>query len=145
MARPSRITGLIEELNRDLALELGTVIRYNYEAAKAAGPQGEEVRSLLREGVAEELSHAAFLTDAIVRLGGEPTTNPSEFDKPCSLRLMLEIDLALERARCQRYRDHARVAGELNRPELQAKLEEIAAVEAEHAQEMERVLRQLSW
>jgi bacterioferritin len=134
---------LIQGLNEDLAGELGTVIRKTYQAGQAAGPAGERVRALLRGDVADELEHAAFLTDVIVDLGGEPTTVPAGFEKAASLRGMLEVDLALEQADVQRYMEHARLAEELNEVELRLKLEEIAADEAGHAREIRRFLRGL--
>lgn len=140
MSRRRRIDGLIAELNEDLARKLGSVIRYNYQAAKATGPNEAELRSLFHSEAAEELSHAAFLAEAIVSLGGEPTTMPMDFDKPRCPKLMLEVDVRLERSDVERYREHARLAGDLEEVELQARLEEIAAAEAVHALAIERVL-----
>lgn len=132
---------LIRGLNEDLAAELGTIIRYNYQAGLADGPVGEHVREILREEVSDELGHAAFLTDVIVDLGGEPTTEPMPFEKPVSLRGMLELDLSMEQADVERYSKHARIAEELNEVELKVKLEEIAADEARHARQIQRILR----
>jgi bacterioferritin len=140
MSRRRRIDGLIAELNEDLARKLGAVIRYNYQAAKAAGPDAAQLRRLFHYEAAEELGHAAFLAEAIVSLGGEPTTTPMEFDKPCCPRLTLEVDVLLERMDVKRYREHARLAGDLAEVELQARLEEIAAAGAVHAEAIERVL-----
>jgi len=132
---------LVEGLNEDLAAELGTIIRYNYQAGKAEGLAGEQLRRTLRDEVADELGHAAFLTDVIVDLGGEPTTSAMDFDKPETLREMLEVDLAMETADVKRYTQHAHLAEEVDEIELQLKLEEIAADEAGHAREIRRILR----
>jgi bacterioferritin len=140
MSRRARIDDLIAELNEDLARKLGAVIRYNYQAAKAAGPSAPLLRRLFHGEAAEELGHAAFLAEAIVGLGGEPTTTPMEFDKPCCPRLMLEVGMLLERSDAERYRQHARLAGSLDEVELQARLEEIAAAEAVHVKAIEQVL-----
>jgi bacterioferritin len=132
---------LIQGLNEDLAGELGTVIRYNYQAGRADGLVGEHLRQMFRSEAADELGHAAFLTDVIVDLGGEPTTTPSDFDKPNSLKEMLKVDLEMEQADVTRYIEHAHLAGELGEVELELKLEEIAADEAGHAREIKRILR----
>jgi bacterioferritin len=132
---------LIEGLNQDLAGELGTIIRYNYQAGKVNGPVGERLRQMFRDEVADEFGHAAFLTDAIVDLGGEPTTTPADFDKPDSLKAMLEVDVAMERADVKRYMAHAHLAEEIGDVELRLKLEEIAADEAGHARTLQRILR----
>lgn len=132
---------LIRGLNEDLAAELGTIIRYNYQAGRAEGPIGEHIREIFREEVEDELGHAAYLTDIIVDLGGEPTTEPMTFDKPDSIREMLELDLELEREDVERYKEHARMAEDLGEIELMVKLEEIASDEGRHARQIERILR----
>jgi bacterioferritin len=134
---------LIEGLNDDLSGELGTVIRYNYQAGKVEGPVGTQLRRLFRDEIPDEMGHAAFLTDVIVDLGGEPTTTPASFEKPDTPKGMLEVDLAMERADVERYMEHARLAEQLNEVELRLKLEEIAADEAGHAREIQRILRGL--
>ena len=118
---------LIRGLNEDLAGELGAIIRYTYHAGQAKGPQSETLRRLFRDGAADELEHAAFLTDIIVSLGGEPTTTPSAFAKPDSLPAMLTVDLSIARANVDRYREHSVLAAQLDDVELEFELEEIAA------------------
>jgi bacterioferritin len=132
---------LLKGLNEDLAGELGTIIRYNYQAGRADGPIGEHLRQMFRQEIPDELGHAAFLTDVIVDLGGEPTTMPASFEKPGSAKAMLELDLEMEKADVQRYSQHARLADELGLVELKLKLEEIAADEAGHARQIQRILR----
>jgi bacterioferritin len=134
---------LIDGLNEDLSGELGTIIRYNYQAGRAFGPVGAQLRELFRSEIADELGHAAYLTDVIVDLGGEPTTSPMAFEKPESLRATLELDLDMERADIERYKEHARLAEQLGDIELKLKLEEIAADESRHAREIGRLLRGL--
>ena len=52
---------LIRGLNEDLAAEWGTVIRYTYQAGKAFGLLGAELRELFQGEAQDELGHAAFL------------------------------------------------------------------------------------
>jgi bacterioferritin len=134
---------LIRGLNEDLAAEWGTVIRYTYQAAKSFGVLGLELREMFAEEVQDELGHASYLTDVIVDLGGEPTTSPKAFEKQDDLKAMLELDLAMERSDVQNYQEHARMAGALNLPELQMRLEEMAADEAGHARELRSILKSL--
>jgi bacterioferritin len=134
---------LIEGLNEDLAAELGTVIRYTYQAGKSFGFLGVELRELFAEETQDELGHAAFLTDVIVDLGGEPTTTPNNFDKPETIKEMLEVDLAMELKDVEAYIEHAEMAEELGQVELKMKLEEMAADEAGHARELRRILKGL--
>jgi bacterioferritin len=134
---------LIQGLNEDLAAEYGTVIRYTYQSGKAFGLLGAELRELLAGEIIDELGHAAFLTDVIVDLGGEPVTEPVPFDKPEGLREMLALDQEMELQDVQNYVAHAELAGELGYVELKLKLEEMAADEAGHARELRRILRGL--
>lgn len=132
---------LINGLNKDLTGELGTIIRYTYQAGKAVGPLGEEVRELLQKEIPDELEHAAYLTDVIVDLGGEPVTTPADFEKSDDLKTMLEIDVQKEEEDVKRYTDHSYLAEEIGRTEIKVKLEEIAADEGRHAREIRRLLR----
>jgi len=132
---------LLEGLNDDLAGELGAIIRYNWQASKAFGPHGAEIRDLFTEEIPEELGHASFLMDVIVDLGGEPTTEPLDFAKPASLKEMIELDLDMEKTDVENYTTRAQQAEELGEVELKVRLEEMAADESEHARELRRILR----
>ena len=132
---------LIENLNEDLAAELGTIIRYNYQASKVSGLEGMPLRELLRGEIEDELGHASFLSDVIVDMGGEPTIVPKEFDKVEGIKAMLEQDIAMEMADVKNYILHAELAAELGEAELKFQLEEFAADEAGHARELGRILR----
>jgi bacterioferritin len=134
---------LIQGLNEDLAAEWGTVIRYTYQSGKAFGLLGAELREMFKEEVVDELGHAAYLTDAIIDLGGEPTTTPKPFDKPEGLKAMLELDLEMEKSDVANYMKHAALAEELGLMELKFMLEEMAADEGGHARDLRRILKGL--
>lgn len=134
---------LIKGLNEDLAAEWGTIIRYTYQAGRSFGILGAELREILTGEIQDELGHAAFLTDVIVDLGGEPTTLPHQFEKPGELRKMLELDLQMELGDVENYMKHAHMAEELGYVELKMKLEEMAVDEAGHARELRRLIKGL--
>lgn len=134
---------LIKGLNEDLSGELGTVIRYTFQASQCFGPAGMEVRELFEEEIPDELGHAAFLMDVIVDLGGEPTTEPKKFDKVKTLKGMIEQDIEMENGDVDAYMKHAAIAEELGLIGIQMKLEEIAADEANHGRELRRLLKGL--
>ena len=134
---------LISSLNEDLSAELGTVIRYNYQAGKSYGILGAELREMFEDEIKDELGHARFLTDVIIDLGGEPVTVPKDFDKPSVLKNMLELDLNMEEEDVKNYLTHSREAEELGYIELKMKLEEMAADEAGHARVLRRLLKGL--
>ncbi|MEA3440443.1 MAG: ferritin-like domain-containing protein [Chloroflexota bacterium] len=132
---------LIQGLNEDLAAELGTIIRYTYQAGKSFGIMGIELREMFEEEREDELGHASYLTDVIIDLGGEPTTIPMGFEKPDTTKEMLEVDLTMEEADVENYMKHAELAEQLGFIELKMKLEEMAADEAGHAREIRRILK----
>ncbi|MFP4144556.1 MAG: ferritin-like domain-containing protein [Phycisphaeraceae bacterium] len=134
---------LIDALNEDLAGELGTIIRYNYQASKCFGPAGAGLRAMFEHEIEDETGHARFLSDVIVDLGGEPTTTPKPFEKPEGIKAMLELDIQIEQQDVESYMKHAAMAEELGFVELQMKLEEIAADEAGHARSLQRIVRGL--
>ena len=134
---------LVGSLNEDLSAELGTIIRYNYQAGKSYGLLGNELRELFESEIKDELGHARFLTDVILDLEGEPVTTPKEFEKPAGLKEMLELDLKMEQEDVQNYLKHSREAEKIGNIELKMKLEEMAADEAGHARQLRRLLKGL--
>ena len=134
---------LVSSLNEDLSAELGTIIRYNYQAGKSYGLLGNELREMFENEIKDELGHARFLTDLILDLEGEPVTTPKEFEKPAGLKEMLELDLKMEEEDVQNYLKHSREAEEIGNIELKMKLEELAADEAGHARQLRRLLKGL--
>jgi len=132
---------LIQGLNEDLAAELGTVIRYTYQAAKCCGLVAAQLRELLIREAQDELGHANYLMDVIQDLGGEPTTTPKPFAKPTDLKGMIELDVKMETEDVANYLAHARLAEQLELPELKMKLEEMASDEAGHGRELRRFLK----
>jgi bacterioferritin len=134
---------LIRGLNKDLAAEWGTIIQHTYQAGKSFGLLSAELREIFQHEGQDELGHAAFLTDVIIDLGGEPTTVPKEFAKPESLKAMLELDLDMESKNIANYTQRAKQAEELGQVELKLKPEEMAADEAGHARDLRRLLKGL--
>jgi bacterioferritin len=139
----SKMEELIKGLNEDLAAELGTVIRYTYQAGLSFGVMGIEMREMFDEEREDELGHASYLTDIIVDLGGEPTTTPISFEKPDTLKGMLEVDIKMEEEDVVNYTKHAALADELGLVDIKMRLEEMAADEAGHARELRRILKGL--
>lgn len=133
----------IECLNKDLAAELGTIVRYNYQASKCFGPGGAGLRAMFIHEIEDETGHARFLSDVIVDLGGEPTTTPRPFEKPEGVKAMLELDIRMEESDVASYMAHAALAEKLGLVEMKIKLEEIAADEAGHARALQRLVRGL--
>lgn len=132
---------LIEGLNRDLADEFSAIIQYTTYAAKATGPYRPQLASFFLEEVADEQTHAQFLANKIVALGGEPTSKPNPVPSAGNNREMVEAVLEAERRAIKSYTERAQQAEEFGDKGLAVQLEDMVADETTHAEETERILR----
>ncbi len=132
---------LIDNLNKDLANELAAVIQYITYAAKATGPFRPQLAQFFLEEVTDESTHAQFLANKIVALGGEPTTVPSAVPAAGTNREMLQAVLKAEEAAIAQYEERAREAAEYGDKGLAVMLEDMLKDESGHAEETERMLR----
>jgi len=135
---------LIEGLNHDLADEFAAVIQYTTYAAKATGPYRPQLAQFFLAEVADEQTHAQFLANKIVALGGEPTTTPNPVKAAGSNREMVEAVVEAERRAIQGYTERAEQAEEYGDKGLAVQLEDMVADETSHAEETERILRDWS-
>jgi bacterioferritin len=132
---------MIKKLNEDLAGELGAIIQYITYAAKATGPYRPELSKFFLAEVADEQTHATYLANKIVALGGEPTTTPRPVASAKDNRAMLEAVMAAEKRAIADYVQRATEADEFGDKGLVVQLEDIINDETGHAEETERMLR----
>jgi bacterioferritin (cytochrome b1) len=131
---------LIEKLNVQLNREVSTFLRYMLQAASIKGAQYESVRRMYLDEVSDEVSHAQYLSNQIVMLGGEPKLNPDLSHPPKDIKRMLENDAAEESHDVINYISLAKLAEKEQLIALKMKMEEQAADEDEHGHEMRRLL-----
>jgi bacterioferritin len=136
MASQGLISGLNDQLNR----EVTTFLRYMLQAAGIKGAQWQNVREMYQGEVADEVGHAQYLADQIVMLGGAPRLQPDLSPPPGDVREMLEHDIAKERKDVGNYMELAALAEKEGLFALKLKMEEQAADEDSHGQEMQRLL-----
>lgn len=132
---------LINNLNQDLADELGAIIQYITYAAKVTGPYRPQLAGLFLEEVADEQLHAQFLANKIVALGGEPTTIPSTVPDANTNKAMLEAVLAAETKAVANYGQRAEEASAFGDKGLAVQLEDMVRDETEHMEETRRILQ----
>lgn len=132
---------LIDNLNADLAGELGAVIQYLTYAAKATGPYRPQLVQFFSAEIADEQLHAQFLANKIVALGGEPTTTPRPVPAAHSNKEMLMAILEAERQATADYTQRAQEADAFGDKGLAVQLEDMVRDESGHAEETERILR----
>ena len=134
-------------LNEALATEIVCVLRYKRHYFMADGIASDSVKQEFAEHATEEQEHADRIAERIVQLGGEPDLNPdtltkrshSEYAEGTSLVDMLREDLVAERIAIESYRE---IVEWLHGKDSTTKrmMEEILAVEEEHADDINSLL-----
>jgi bacterioferritin len=90
--------------------------------------------------VTDEVGHAQYLADQIVMLGGVPKLQPDLTPPPTDVRQMLTSDLTEEQTDVRNCTRLAALSEKEGLFALKMKMEEQAANEDEHRQDMERLL-----
>ncbi len=132
---------LIDHLNGDLAAELGAIIQFTIYAAKATGPYRPELANFFLTEVSDEQLHAQYLANKIVALGGEPTTIPRLVIVSDSNQENLETMLSDEKKIVKRYVERRGEAEAFGDYGLMVQIEDMIRDESNHAEEVERMLR----
>jgi bacterioferritin len=138
---------VVEVLNAALATEIVCVLRYKRHYFMAQGIASDSVKEEFAEHATEEQEHADRIAERIVQLGGEPDLNPatlmqrshSEYREGESLSDMLREDLVAERIAIESYREIVEWLRGKD-PTTRRMMEEILAVEEEHAEELSSLL-----
>ena len=132
-------TKLIEAMNEALNRELSTAVRYLVQGAAIQGQKNEPLREMYRSEVSDEMDHAQYLADKIVALGGTP--KPAfEFNPPAgTIDEMVRHDVAQEQKDVEGYVRLAELADKAGAIELKLRMEEQAADETRHAEELRRM------
>jgi bacterioferritin len=134
---------VIEVLNAALATEIVCVLRYKRHYFMAQGIASESVKNEFAEHATQEQEHADRIAERIVQLGGEPDLDPdtltkrshSEYKAGTSLVDMLREDLVAERIAVESYREIVEWLHGKD-PTSKRMMEELLAVEEEHAEDL---------
>ena len=137
----------VKILNEALATEIVCVLRYRFHYFMASGIHKEGAAAEFLEHSNEEQRHADMIAERIKQLGGKPQMNPaviantshSEYVEGTSLEDMLREDLVAERIAIQTYREMITFFGHKD-PTSRRLMEEILAVEEEHADDIADLL-----
>lgn len=139
---------VVKLLNEALATELVCVLRYKRHQFMATGIHAEPVAAEFAEHAAQEQDHADKIATRIIQLGGEPNFNPeglatrshAEYVEGKDLKDMIKENLIAERIAIDSYRQMAQFLGDRDST-TKRMIEEILAVEEEHADDMADLLR----
>lgn len=138
---------VLELLDVALATELVCALRYRRHHFVAAGIRAELAAAEFLEHANEELAHADRLATRIVQLGGEPDLDPARlaqrshatYTRGGELDGMLRENLLAERIAIESYTEMVRYIGD-DDPTTRRMLEDILAVEEEHADDLAGLL-----
>ncbi len=137
-------------LNQALATEIVCVLRYKRHYYMATGLNKDAVAAEFLEHANDEQGHADLIAERITQLGGAPDFNPeglaarshSEYQEGNTLVEMIKEDLIAERVAIESYNEIIRFLGDKD-PTSRRLMEQILAVEEEHANDMHDLLQKV--
>ncbi|MBX3160456.1 MAG: bacterioferritin [Deltaproteobacteria bacterium] len=138
---------VIEVLNEVLATETVCTLRYRSHYFEAKGIHAAGVENEFLEHANEEQQHADRVAKRITELGGSPNLDPAglaershaQYGSAETLEEMIREDLVAERIAIATYSEIVRWLGN-DDPTSRRMMEEILAVEEEHADDMVKLL-----
>ena len=141
---------VIALLNEALATEIVCVLRYKRHYFMATGIHAQSVAQEFLEHANDEQGHADQIAMRITQLGGEPNFSPeglatrshSEYVEGESLVDMIREDLVAERIAIESYGEIIRFLGDRDITTRRL-MEQILAVEEEHADDLKDLLATL--
>ena len=142
---------VIQVLNEALATELVCVLRYKRHFYTASGLNAAPVAAEFLQHANEEQAHADQIALRITQLQGEPNFDPaglaershSEYDGSAGLLEMVKEDLIAERVAIESYTEMIRWLGDKDTT-TRRMLEDILAVEEEHADDLLNILADIN-
>src|SRR4029079_13435353 len=138
---------VVKVLNEALATEIVCVLRYKRHYFMAQGIASESVKAEFLEHATQEQEHADSIAERIVQLCGESDLHPdtlssrsqAEYVEGKSLVDMLREDLVAERIAIESYREIVQWLHGKDQTTMRL-MEEILAVEEEHADDINSLL-----
>jgi bacterioferritin len=142
---------VLQLLNEALATELVCVLRYRHDYFMARGFASKAAADEFMEHATDELAHADQIAERIVQLGGEPQFDPNtltqrshaEYRIGRTLQDAIKENLVAERIAIDSYREMIQYIGDSD-PTTRRMLEEILAVEEEHADDLRNLIETLT-
>ena len=142
---------VIEVLNQVLATELVCTLRYRRHYYMAKGLNSGPIAAEFLQHANEEQGHADLVAERITQLQGEPDFDPAtltsrshaEYKEGIGLLDMIREDLVAERIAIASYQEITRWLGDGD-PTTRRVIEDILAVEEEHADDLLRFLEDMA-
>lgn len=144
---PGDLDATIAILQAVLATEIVCVLRYTQHSIAANGIASEGVKAEFANHAREETGHAMLVANRISQLGGIPDFDPAtlvarsaaQYATAPDLAGMIRENLVAERIAVDHYRELVHHFGDRD-PTTRRMIEQILAVEEEHANDMADLL-----
>ena len=141
---------VIQVLNEVVATEIVCYLRYKRHYFTAKGLNASNAEAEFLQHATDELGHADMAAGRITQLQGEPDFNPdilskrshAEYNDAHELKEMVKEDLIAERVAIASYQEIVRWLGN-DDPTTRNMIEQILAVEEEHAEDMLNLLDEI--
>lgn len=138
-------------LNEVLATELICMLRYKSHYYRASGINSQAVKPEFLQHAQEAQQHADMVAARIVQLNGAPDFSPreltsrsrTEYSEPATLTEMIREDLVSERIAVEFYSEIIYWLGDGDLTTRKV-MQDILAVEAQHAEDMRELLGRLT-
>jgi bacterioferritin len=137
----------VKMLNAALATEILCTLRYKQHYFQCSGLNAHAVAQEFLEHSQQEQEHADWLAERITQLDGKPEMNPdtisdrahSEYVEADGIEMMIQENLVAERIAIDSYREMINYLGS-DDPTTRRIIEDILAVEEEHAEDLASLL-----
>jgi bacterioferritin len=137
----ANLKALIAGLNEDLARELTAIHQYIYNASVVSGLARLTLKDFFMREAQEEITHAQYLAEKIVSLGGEPIVEAKPVTPTRDVKGMLQTTLDAEVNTIAHYIQRVAQAEKVKEIELKLQLENFIADETKHREEISRLLQ----
>ncbi|MFC4585502.1 ferritin-like domain-containing protein [Sphaerisporangium corydalis] len=127
-------------LNEDLESEYRSIVQYAQHTATIKGAEYQSIIEELKVHLHQELDHATTLAGQIAFLGGIPSVSVPEIPSVPDGAAALRLDLDLEEAQLQRYRDRVQQAMELGLPDVAEALRPLLQQTQDHVMDLQGAL-----
>ncbi len=131
---------LVDALNEDLATELKSIVQYVQHIAMLKGAEYLSTINELSTHVTQELQHALTIAQQVDFLGGVPTTTVPAVPDAADTETALKLDLQLEEAQLDRYRERTKQAVDAGLPDVAEALRPLLEQTQEHVRDLRTVL-----
>ncbi|MCW2880030.1 MAG: putative Bacterioferritin [Sphaerisporangium sp.] len=127
-------------LNEDLESEYRSIVQYTQHTTTIKGAEYQSIIEELKAHLHQELEHATTLAGQIAFLGGTPSVSVPTIPSVPDGAEALQLDLDLETAQLERYRERVSQAMDLGLPDVAEALRPLLQQTQDHVMDLQGAL-----